>query len=238
MGPIYSFNHNTTLIDFTWPLGITGIERIALSAQGDLQRILSAFFARPLDIVPTYSISHTFSAEKPAALLVLPDPVAIASASTNCPITQRRQVLLQCAGKTVCTATSRVHIKSPRSAHLFLIEKFAIGQMFVKLDKSPAFELLQAGFGCPQQKDELTSDTHFGADCLWRRYRLSVSEFDCEILEVFPSREMFTAGDMWLLGVGDDTGYPLQPRHLVIYVLLGFVILFQLLILQRLLGNC
>ncbi|KAJ7334107.1 hypothetical protein DFH08DRAFT_707752 [Mycena albidolilacea] len=198
MAPFYTFSPKTTTISFSWPKEITGLERIALSAQGDLQRILSAFFARPISLALTYS--HTFTRRSDGGLdpLILPNPAAIASASPESPIVQNRQVHLQCSGKIVCTATSTVKISSTRCAQLFLEEKYGIGQLFSKLGATPTFELLEVGVR--GQNDANLIEKGFGRPQLWRKYKLSVPEIECEILEVFASREMFVQGESWLDG--------------------------------------
>ena len=137
----------------------------------------------------------------PSEIISQPTPFLIASASTTSPITQTRQVHLQCAGKIVCTATSTVRITSPEIAHLFLQEKYAIGQMFRRLEKVPAFELVSVGLGIVVQGGEKeSSKSSRNAKQLWRKYTLSVPHFECEILEVFPDRRMFVDGERWLSG--------------------------------------
>lgn len=201
-----TYNAKTTSISFPWPASVTGVERIALSAQGDLQRVLSAFFSRPIVIALVYS--HTLrqrSLSTAPEPLTLPNPQAVASASPASPITQTRQVHLQCGGKIACTATSIVRITSPEIAHLFLEEKYAIGQMFRRLEKVPAFELLSVGTGpvidedgqfCVSQGKTASST----GDQLWRKYKLTIPHFECQILEVFPSRWMFEDGEAWING--------------------------------------
>ncbi|KAJ3511460.1 hypothetical protein NMY22_g15641 [Coprinellus aureogranulatus] len=142
-----------------------------------------------------------------------PNPQAIASASPTSPITQTRQVHLMCGGKIACTATSIVRITSPEIAHLFLEEKYAIGQMFRRLEKVPAFELLSVGLGRVVEGESDKANKSFFADSergqkavtdskdqLWRKYKLVIPDFECEILEVFPSRRMFVDGEAWLTG--------------------------------------
>ncbi|KAF5338600.1 hypothetical protein D9611_012782 [Ephemerocybe angulata] len=213
-----SYNAKTTSISYPWPSEVTGVERIALSAQGDLQRVLSAFFARPIVIALVYSNTlRQKTPQSPPEPLVLPNPQAIASASPTSPITQTRQVHLLCGGKIACTATSIVRITSPDIAHLFLEEKYAIGQMFRRLEKVPAFELLSVGLG-PVVEQEKSKKSLFASptsssgengstsggeskeDQLWRKYKLVIPDFECEILEVFPSRDMFVDGEAWLSG--------------------------------------
>ncbi|TFK39445.1 hypothetical protein BDQ12DRAFT_56443 [Crucibulum laeve] len=208
-----SYNAKTTSISFPWPGSITGLERIALSAQGDLQRVLSAFFARPIVVSLVYS--HTFTQDSPTgplAPLTLPNHPAIVSASPDSPIVQTRQVHLQCNGKIVCTATSRVRITSPECAELFLEEKYAIGQMFRRLEKVPAFHLLSVGIGEVDGSPTHHPDEKYPSSKrlfrlggeneneqqIWRKYKLVIPDFECEILEVFPSREMFEHGEIWL----------------------------------------
>jgi hypothetical protein len=179
-------------------------------AVANYPHIHSAFFARPIVIALVYS--QTLHQTSPASALVpltLPNPTVVASASPETPIVQTRQVHLQCSGKIVCTATSRVRITSSECARLFLEEKYAIGQMFRRLEKVPAFELLSVGSG-PVDELERNSKPSRGSDDkkdeeLWRKYKLFIPDFECEIIEVFPSREMFTAGESWLL---DETTIP------------------------------
>jgi hypothetical protein len=70
---------------------------------------------------------------------------------------------------------------------LFLDEKFAIGQMFRRMQTPPQFALLDCGVGFEN-----------GRSTLWRRYTLSTKGFVCDITEVFPDRDMFKFGERWL----------------------------------------
>ena len=165
----------------------------------------SAFFARPIVIALVYSHTVRQASPKSAAEPITnPTPSIIASASPASPIVQTRQVHLQCAGKIVCTATSTVRITSPECANLFLQEKYAIGQMFRRLEKIPAFELLAVGLGPVDDNDKapgaFSTSKDEKSNQLWRKYTLTIPNFECEILEVFPSREMFLKGDSWLTG--------------------------------------
>ncbi|KAJ8463477.1 hypothetical protein ONZ45_g17568 [Pleurotus djamor] len=153
MAPFYTFNTKSTSIDFPWPAEISGLERIMLSAQGDLQRVMSAFFARPIIISTLFAHTYTQLAPGlPPSPLSLPNSIALASASPDHPITQTRQVQLVCADKVVCTATSTVQVTSERCARFFLEDKYPIGQMFRKLEKLPTFELLEVGLGAPTSR--------------------------------------------------------------------------------------
>ncbi|KAI9452495.1 hypothetical protein BJY52DRAFT_911045 [Lactarius psammicola] len=171
MAIIDSFKANTTSVEFPWPVGLTGLERIMLSARGELQRLLSAFFSRTINIKSIYEHTsprtHTASPEEP--------------------ITQRREVHLLCGDKIVCIATSHVTITAPHCERLFLDEKFAIGQMFRKMQTPPQFALLDCGVRVEDDKDTL-----------WRRYTLSTEGFVCDIVEVFPDRDVFKLCEQWL----------------------------------------
>lgn len=70
--------------------------------------------------------------------------------------------------------------------------------MFRRLEKIPAFELLSVGLG-PVDGNDKTPGA-FSTNQLWRKYTLAVPHFECEILEVFPAREMFLQADAWLTG--------------------------------------
>ena len=131
----------------------------------------SAFFSNSINIKTIYAHTsprtHTASPEEP--------------------ITQGREVHLICNGKAACIATSTVTITTPEVERLFLDEKFAIGQMFRKMQTPPKFALLECG-----------SKFEAGKRVLWRRYTLSTDGFLCDIVEVFPDRDMFVQGEQWL----------------------------------------
>ncbi|KAF9526101.1 hypothetical protein CPB83DRAFT_795269 [Crepidotus variabilis] len=207
-----SYNAKTTSVSYPWPKEVTPVERIALAAQGDLQRVLSAFFARPIVVALVYS-QTTHQPTPTSAFIPLPSvpppPGIISSTSAASPIVQTRQVHLQCGGRIVCTATSTVRITSPEVAHLFLQEKYAIGQMFRRMEKVPQFELLAVGFGAVKDKEDDQVVQSYTADVrrqLWRKYTLVMPHFECEILEVFPDRRMFSSSEMWLSGEMDAKG--------------------------------
>ncbi|KAF9447504.1 hypothetical protein P691DRAFT_731330 [Macrolepiota fuliginosa MF-IS2] len=216
MAPTYTFTNKTTSVSFTWPSAVTGIERIALSAQGELQRVLSAYFARPISITVVYCRTYWHPApEAPREPLSLPPPQAIISqASQETPIIQTRQVHLVCSGKIVCTATSTVRITDPTVAHFFLVENYAIGQMFRRIEKLPGFELVSVGIGpYPCEDPDVASwspasNPDSETEELWRKYKLMAPDFGCEIVEVFPDRDMFISGAAWLDGMSS------APVHL------------------------
>ncbi|KAH7883198.1 hypothetical protein F5I97DRAFT_193166 [Phlebopus sp. FC_14] len=167
-----SYNTASTNVQLSCvPEDTTGLERIMLAAQGDLQRLLSTFFARPIYIECIYADASP----------------RVAPASPENPITQSRQVHLVCNSRVVCIATSTVTITSAECERLVLDEKFPIGQTFRQLRRNPRFSLLNVETTNVGGKRELR-----------RTYKLETEGFVAEILEVFPDRDMFTRGEAWL----------------------------------------
>ena len=68
-----------------------------------------------------------------------------------------------------------------------LDEKFAIGQTFRHLRVFPRFTLL-----------DVETDVVNGKRELRRTYRRETEGIICDILEVFPDRDMFDIGEAWL----------------------------------------
>ncbi|EPQ50436.1 hypothetical protein GLOTRDRAFT_82351 [Gloeophyllum trabeum ATCC 11539] len=181
-----TFGKTTTSVELKCPDDTTGVERIMLAAQGDLQRLLSCFFGRPI------SVECVSARTSPRS----------APASPQHPITQDRQVQLLCSGRIVCVATSRVVLTSPECERLFLDEKFAIGQLFRHMRVSPRFTLL----------DVQTRVNARGKRELERRYMLEAEGVSCDITELFPDRDMFVLGTAWLDAVDEPAP---EKRHTV-----------------------
>ena len=91
-----------------------------------------------------------------------------------------------------------MRITSPEVAQLFLQEKYAIGQMFRQMRKVPAFDLVDVGLGDVTETESKSKDDKTKQVQLWRKYTLAIPNFECEILEVFPDRQMFVDGRRWL----------------------------------------
>ncbi|KAF9001665.1 hypothetical protein BDQ17DRAFT_1244246, partial [Cyathus striatus] len=174
-----SFSAASTSVQIQTPPSVTGIERIMLSARGDLQRLLSSFLSRPINIRLIYA--HT----SPSPLRSPPS----AYISTSFPVIQDRQVHLMSSGKIVCIATSSVTITSPECGKLFLEEGYAIGQVFQRLRSTPIFTLVDITEG-PRENGKGGS--------LERTYIIEMEGFVCRITEVFPDRELFVSGEQWL----------------------------------------
>ena len=72
--------------------------------------------------------------------------------------------------------------------------------MFRTLEKVPKFDLVDVGLGDVVQGENAKDKTTTKKNQLWRKYTLSIPHFACEILEVFPDRQMFVDGEGWLSG--------------------------------------
>lgn len=95
------------------------------------------------------------------------------------------------------------------------------------MGKVPEFELVSVGLGPVTDAVPTSSQSekpHTTDEQLWRKYRLFVEEFDCEILEVFPTREMFVGGLHWL----EEThgALALDQASVVRFKQVGLVLLF------------
>ena len=99
-------------------------------------------------------------------------------------------------------------ISSRECAALFLEEQYAIGQLFRKMRTVPQFELVDVGIdvnGIDSANESKKTSSKTGGNLkptrlekLWRRYTLKMEGFECDILEVFPDRRIFTMGTAWL----------------------------------------
>ncbi|KZV85280.1 hypothetical protein EXIGLDRAFT_841582 [Exidia glandulosa HHB12029] len=200
-----SFGPNTTLVKFPWPQEITGLERILLSANGGLQRLLSAYFAQQIEAEVVSTSTYYADAHESAS-----------DSEKTLPMTQRRVINLVCNGTVVCTATSTIVVNSRDVANLF-DQGFFIGQVVRTLQQTPKFTLLdvnvkeieEAGVtpAAPASDSGDSSDGELSSGAstpskrkqrLWRRYMLGVDGLECDIEEEFLDREMFTGGSFAL----------------------------------------
>jgi chorismate-pyruvate lyase len=139
------------------PGNYTALERIILTANGNLQRILSAYFNAKVTVNVKM---NEFTVEK--------DVLKI-----------ERMVILECDAKLLCTAKSRITVSNPKFVHLLQSGQVGIGQLFRfrssltrrSLDILPRFHLLKHGKGL---------------DGLFRDYLLLFDGIECQIYELFP----------------------------------------------------
>jgi hypothetical protein len=81
-----------------------------------------------------------------------------------------------------------VHVTSPEAERLFLDEKYAIGQCYRALGRTPQFTLHTIN----------TRTSSNGRRELARTYSLEAEGLKCDIEEIFPDRDMFDLAEAWL----------------------------------------
>eukprot|EP01117_Protostelium_nocturnum_P018211 TRINITY_DN7574_c0_g1_i1.p1 TRINITY_DN7574_c0_g1~~TRINITY_DN7574_c0_g1_i1.p1 ORF type:complete len:208 (-),score=59.57 TRINITY_DN7574_c0_g1_i1:227-850(-) len=107
------------------PDQFTPLERIALTANGNLQRILSAYFNETVSISVLKNV-----------------PITLTEGNLG---EYDREVELKCGSIVLCNAKSRICIKDQKILDLIEKEGVAIGQLFRYLDKLPSFCLNAVG---------------------------------------------------------------------------------------------
>ncbi|OZJ05833.1 hypothetical protein BZG36_00908 [Bifiguratus adelaidae] len=147
-----------------------GLERMLLTANGNLQRLLSAYFNAPISVNVLYN-------------KVMSEPNTYGPDQTCILRGYLREVNLCINGikgqpsRTVCNAKSAVYITDPAVLRLVEEEGVGIGQIFRYLDRLPNFELFSIGRSAPKEgKKDYT---------FWRLYKLSCPGVDCFINERF-----------------------------------------------------
>ncbi|KAF9964495.1 hypothetical protein BGZ70_006377 [Mortierella alpina] len=113
---------DTTLV---LPDGFSGSERILLTANGNLQRLISAYFNKTVSVTILENTQVPLTSDE--------DPAVMARF--------QREVNLLCNNKIVCNAKSRVLIQDPKIYDLVVKNGVGIGQIFRYLDRLPSFEL-------------------------------------------------------------------------------------------------
>ncbi|KAJ2706866.1 hypothetical protein H4R19_004966 [Coemansia spiralis] len=133
------------------------VQRIMLMANGNLQRVLSAYYNLPVSIEVLYS-----EPEEPWS-----------PKSTQLPLRYRRRINLICNRTIVCTAQSTVELLTQKAADLVIKDGVGIGQLFRYMNVLPTFLLLEAHLS--------DDDTSFS-----RLYELRSLDVACIITEEFP----------------------------------------------------
>lgn len=134
------------------PSTFTPLQRILLTANGNLQLLLSSFHNSPVTI-------------KILKNILIND------------LYYDRCVGIECVGRLMCTAYSKVFTKTEKAKELVVSGKVGIGQLFRYLKVLPEFELI--GCGLLENK---AMNIKLG---FWRRYVLSSEDIKCEIYEEF-----------------------------------------------------
>ena len=177
---------------------LTPLERIALTSNGNLQRIFSSYYDAPVHVLVdrcemrssdnreggddgdgsgssyrrydllTHSDKNGSKHKNGESMLG-----ASASASGDIDAVWDREVHLSVHSQRFCTARSVVTVRSVDCIRLVHSGKVGIGQLFRYLDRLPTFEILDAG--------------RLDDGSMWRTYTLESKEVSCVIREDFVS---------------------------------------------------
>ncbi|ORZ41661.1 hypothetical protein BCR44DRAFT_1385477 [Catenaria anguillulae PL171] len=126
MQPFYSESVTPSRVDlcFDGALGLTPMERVMLSSNGSLQRVLSGFYNAPIDIKMVKN-------------------VATPRLDRECVWTVDREIHLVCLGEVLCVATSSLEISDPAFYDLLITKSIGLGQFFRHIGVLPTFQLLR-----------------------------------------------------------------------------------------------
>eukprot|EP01135_Chromosphaera_perkinsii_P006528 Nk52_evm1s538 gene=Nk52_evmTU1s538 len=115
---------------YALPECFTPLERIVLTANGNLQRVISAYYnsAVSVDIVYNRRVKETTG-----------------GGDKGLPAVYERQVTLHCREEQFCTATSKIILNTAELVRLVEEERIGLGQLFRHLRLLPTFYLLSAG---------------------------------------------------------------------------------------------
>ena len=179
---------------------LTPLERIALTSNGNLQRIFSSYYDAPVHVLVdrcemrssdnreggddgdgsgssyrrydllTHSDKNGSKHKNGESML---GASASASASGDIDAVWDREVHLSVHSQRFCTARSVVTVRSVDCIRLVHSGKVGIGQLFRYLDRLPTFEILDAG--------------RLDDGSMWRTYTLECKEVSCVIREDFVS---------------------------------------------------
>jgi len=137
---------------------LSAMDRVILTANGNLQRIISSYYDAPVTVHVKSCVerSHPINVDK------------VPMKSTG---VWDRSVEIKVSDVSFCVAISEITVHEPNCAHLVRSGEVGIGQLFRYLDKLPTFDLINAG---------RTSEGQ-----LWRLYELESEELTCTIFEKF-----------------------------------------------------
>ena len=169
---------------------LTPLERIALTSNGNLQRIFSSYYDAPVHVHVdrcemrssdkreggddgdgSGSFYRRYGKRKNGESML--GASASASASGDGDAVWDREVHLSVHSQRFCTARSVVTVRSADCIRLVHSGKVGIGQLFRYLDRLPTFEILDAG--------------RLDDGSMWRTYTLECKEVSCVIREDFVS---------------------------------------------------
>ena len=174
----------------------TKLERIALTANGNLQRIFSSYYDCAVHVhvdsctrrVVREEKNEMISSKQQQQLLGMYDTLPSStnndnSNNINDAIWDRTvHISIHNQTKLLCRATSIIHVKSSECIELIHTKKVGLGQLFRYLNRLPRFSLLDAGRTSSSIQKSSSSEFEGG---MWRIYELESEEMICLIHEEF-----------------------------------------------------
>eukprot|EP00977_Amphora_coffeiformis_P004088 scaffold823_cov219-Amphora_coffeaeformis.AAC.6 len=140
------------------------LDRMALTANGNLQRLVSSYYDAPVSVVVDYCHER--------------DATDVA--------TWDRRVSLQVFGQTFCVATSVIRVRDKQCVAWVESGQVGLGQLFRELNVLPTFSLQRAGVVQSNATNNNTEEpTPGGGGGFWREYSLTCAELSCDIREEF-----------------------------------------------------
>jgi hypothetical protein len=197
-------NENLSLNDRFPNCYFTPMERIALTANGNLQRIFASYYDTPVSVkvvscVPRQSPPHHHHHHQQQQQHEYNNDNNNNEGENNTMIWDR-VVHIQIYNQTVCKATSVIQVNCPTCCELINSHTVGIAQMFRYLNRLPTFTLLNAGRGLREKWEEgkeVNDDDHDNNvdefsllsknGGIWRTYELQCEEMSCLIHEEFAS---------------------------------------------------
>jgi hypothetical protein len=200
MNPTVSINNDTAAKGTKLSIGYLAshfgiyhpLDRLALTANGNLQRLLASYYDAPVTVEVEYcTLRSTVPTEN-----TLPDSSVIFEPQGQLdyrPInntigslsTWDRRVHLRVYNQTVCTATSVIHLYSRHGHELVASGQVGLGQLFRYWDILPTFTLHNASRCSNVESDGENDGGSGGGGSFWREYTLSSAAMTCHIYETF-----------------------------------------------------
>eukprot|EP01036_Dinobryon_divergens_P029151 gene29151-38214_t len=201
---------STNRTDITFLRGsFSSLERIVLTANGNLQRILSAYYGSPISVeIPLCQLLSTSSTKAPTNSSKDSSHGDLSSVSIR---SYSREAHLLVCGKVVCVARGQIDLFSSECVEAIEGKNIGIGQLFRYLGVLPTFTLLAVGRdnstdligGSASSWEQL--DSIYSADSssyslpsplpsfspspssssLYREYELECPQMKCRFTEIF-----------------------------------------------------
>jgi len=150
------------------------LDRIALTANGNLQRIFSSFYDAPVHVHVDRCVRRKSRSSAEGVTGEFNGSMqenGFKKSMGSDEAIWDRSVHLSVFDQVFCKATSVITVHSNECIKIVESGEVGIGQLFRYLDKLPTFAIIDAG----RSEDE----------GLWRQYRLECEELTCDILEEF-----------------------------------------------------